>query len=733
MNMTAFRLGVDFGTSHTVAALLGPDGRVRPLLFDGSPLLVSAVYAGPAGTGLLTGVDALRAAVGDPAGLEPHPKRRIDDGTVWLGGRELRVVDLIAAVLSRVASEAQRVAGPDVPIEAVLTYPATWGTTRRGLLIDAADRAGFTDVRLVAEPVAAAASFNASAGRDLVVYDLGAGTFDVSVVRRSPGGFEVVASGGLLDVGGLDFDAAVVAHVRAQTSDVADAWRRLDRPETPADQHARHALWQAARALKEQLSRHSTGELYLPLVDRQIHVTREEFTAAAQPYLDRTVVYTKRLLAEAGVSAVELFLVGGSSRIPLAASLLHRALGVAPTICDHPELVVAEGALHAVPPSAPPLSVLPPSVPPPEPAQPSPGSKAVWPRLLVATGLVLAVVVTLAIVRPWQRPPATTTGNQPTPTGPASAARSARVGSLALVGHSGFVYGAAFSRDGVLATASGDRTVRLWDVAKRQPLGDPLSGHTDLVNAVAFNPGGTILASAGADGTVRLWDVPRREPLGTPLSHVNSRVMALAFSPDGRTLATVATGRDTKAGALLLWDVNTRRSLGDSLTAYPVGSSPLYAVAFSPDGRTLATGDNDNQLRLWDVASRRPLGEPLTGHTNPVYGVAFNHDGTIAATASADHTVRLWDVPGRRPLGAALTGHTGLVNAVAFNNDGSVLASASDDGTVRLWDVARRMPLNAPLAGHSGAVNTVAFNGEGTALASAGDDGTARLWDNAGR
>jgi WD40 repeat protein len=485
--------------------------------------------------------------------------------------------------------------------------------------------------------------------------------------------------------------------------------------------------------VKEQLSRHPTGDLYLPLVDRQMHVTREEFTAAAQPYLDRTVAYTKQLLAEAGVAAVDVFLVGGSSRIPLAATLLHRALGVAPTICDQPELVVAEGALHAVPPGPPPPSPPPPGVPPSGPVQPSPGGKPVRPRILVAAGLVLAVAVTLGIVRPWQQSPATTAGNQLSRTGPASATTSARAGSLPLVGHSGFVYSAAFSRDGVLATAGGDRTVRLWDVAKRQTLGDPLSGHTDLVNAVAFNPAGTILASAGADGTVRLWDVPRRQPLGAPLTHVNSRVMALAFSPDGTTLATVATGRDTEAGSLLLWDVDTRRTLGNSLTSYPIGSSPLYAVAFSPDGRVLATGDNDNKLRLWDVAGRRPLGEPLTGHTNPVYGVAFNHDGTMLATASADHTVRLWEVPGRRPLGAALTGHTDLVNAVAFNHDGSILASASDDGTVRLWDVARRTPLNAPLAGHRGAVNTVAFNREGTALVSAGDDGTARLWDNAGR
>jgi molecular chaperone DnaK (HSP70) len=117
-----FRLGVDFGTSNTVAVLAGPDDRVRPLVFDGSLLLASAVFAGP-GSGLLVGADAVRAAVGYPAGLELNPKRRIDDGTVWLGEREFPVAELIAAVLRRVDAEASRVAGRPVD-EVVLTHPA---------------------------------------------------------------------------------------------------------------------------------------------------------------------------------------------------------------------------------------------------------------------------------------------------------------------------------------------------------------------------------------------------------------------------------------------------------------------------------------------------------------------------------------------------------------------------------------------------------------------------------
>jgi molecular chaperone DnaK (HSP70) len=351
---------------------------VRPLLFDGSPLLASAVFAG-ADAQLLVGADALRAAVGYPAGLEPNPKRRIDDKTVWLGERELPVVDLLAAVLSRVAAEAARVAGADADLQVVLTHPAAWRRHRLATLAEAAAAAGLGPVAFVPEPVAAAAYFaqvldrRIAPERCIVVYDLGAGTFDVSVVRPSPSGFSVIAADGLPDVGGLDLDAAVVRHARTATGGAAEAWSRLDWPQQPADQQARLTLWHAARMVKEQLSRHSSSDLYLPLIDRQIHLTRDEFEKAAGPYLERTAALTRSVLTREGVPPEDIagvFLVGGSSRIPLAATLLHRALRIAPTVLDQPELVVAEGALHAEPAISTPRSALGAPVAPPAP-QPS--------------------------------------------------------------------------------------------------------------------------------------------------------------------------------------------------------------------------------------------------------------------------------------------------------------------------------------------------------------------------
>ena len=188
-------------------------------------------------------------------------------------------------------------------------------------------------------------------------------------------------------------------------------------------------------------------------------------------------------------------------------------------------------------------------------------------------------------------------------------------------------------------------------------------------------------------------------------------VTGVAFSPDGRLLAT-ASGD----GTARLWDPAT----GDSVRTLTGHDGSVTGVAFSPDGRLLATASGDRTARLWDPATGDSA-RTLTGHTHKVWTVAFSPDGWLLATVSADGTARLWD-PATGDTVLTLTGHTGTVTGVAFSPDGRLLATVSADGTARLWD---------PASGHSvrtltGTGQAVAFSPDGRLLATG-----ERLWDPA--
>jgi RNA polymerase sigma factor (sigma-70 family) len=288
-----------------------------------------------------------------------------------------------------------------------------------------------------------------------------------------------------------------------------------------------------------------------------------------------------------------------------------------------------------------------------------------------------------------------------------------------LTGHAGSVLAMAYSpRAGLFATASADKTVRLWDAATRKQVA-VLQGHTAEVVAVAISADGRVVASAGADKTVKLWDLAtRKERASLPHPDVATSV---AFTPDGNLLAT--GGKDN---ALRFWDVAS----GQIDRRLQVHQEPITAVAFSPDGKTLVEGSADRTVTVWVLERGERLSQ-TEAHAGAVTSLAVSPDGKTIASASADKTVKLLELATGKEL-ATLTGHAGAVLVVAFDPAGKRLATAGADKTVRIWDEATGKEL-ARLEGHSGEVTALAFGPHGQIVFTGSADKTVKVWDVSSR
>ncbi|MEH2347119.1 MAG: WD40 repeat domain-containing protein [Nostoc sp.] len=198
--------------------------------------------------------------------------------------------------------------------------------------------------------------------------------------------------------------------------------------------------------------------------------------------------------------------------------------------------------------------------------------------------------------------------------------------------------------------------------------------------------------------------------------HANA-VSAVSFSPDGKMLASGSDDNTVK-----LWDTSTGKEI-KTLTGH---TNSVCGVSFSPDGKMLASGSDDNTVKLWDTSTGKEI-KTLTGHTNSVCGVSFSPDGKMLASGSDDNTVKLWDISTGKEI-RTLTGHTSSVLGVSFSPDGKVLASGSDDNTVKLWDTSIGKEIKT-LTGHKNGVWDVSFSPDGKILASGSADNTVKLWD----
>jgi RNA polymerase sigma factor (sigma-70 family) len=286
----------------------------------------------------------------------------------------------------------------------------------------------------------------------------------------------------------------------------------------------------------------------------------------------------------------------------------------------------------------------------------------------------------------------------------------------ALQGHTGAVLGLASSPDGkMIATASADKSVKLWAVAAKKET-TTFQGHTGEVTAVAFSPNGKLLASGSVDNSVLVWDIATGKQLNALIGHTDA-VTAVAITPDGKLL--VSASKDQSAR---LWDIAT----GKEIRQFKGHKDTVTAVAISPDGRRLATAANDKTALVWDLATGKIL-STLTSHNAEVTAVAFSPDAKTLATAGADKLVVLHAAATGKEL-AKLKGHTAAVRTVAFSPDGKKLASAGAGKNLKIWDVSTRKEL-ATRKGHTGEINALAFSPDGKLLFTGSADKTVRLWD----
>jgi len=366
----SWAIGIDFGTSRSAGSMgeldprrLAPDrttGKapapimaptVSPLEIEGNRWIPSMVLRTPDGQ-LVVGAAADNLAGVHPDRLERTPKRSLGTAApLLLGGEPIDPRDAAAAVMRMIVAEGRLRQGSD-PVGCVVTHPVRWAGVRRAALAEAAKRAGLGEVQLVEEPVAAAihyASEHVELGAHVGVYDLGGGTFDTALLQRTDRGFEVVGvPGGDENIGGENFDHRLFRYFGSCLAEAdAELWDQMMTSDDRKWKRAALDLLVQARRAKEALSSYTSTQVFVPVADRDIVVNRSQFEAMIIDDIERTVDLMEDTVIDAGMKIDDLaaiFLVGGSSRVPLVSQMVTERFGSRVITRDEPKGVVALGA-----------------------------------------------------------------------------------------------------------------------------------------------------------------------------------------------------------------------------------------------------------------------------------------------------------------------------------------------------------------------------------------------------
>ncbi|WP_219414391.1 Hsp70 family protein [Pseudonocardia nigra] len=667
-----YYLGVDLGTTF-VAAAIANDSRVEMFtLGDRTVVTPAVVYLREDGA-LVSGDAAGRRAVTRPDRIGREFKRRLGDPTpVMLGGTPYTVTALLGSQLHDVLTRVTETEGAK-PDRVVLTHPANWGPFRRELFDEVPQIAGLTGAQTVTEPEAAAAHYAASRqladGEVIAVYDLGGGTFDATVLRKHPGGIEILGEPeGVERLGGIDFDEAILSFVNYSAG---GALSELDMGD-PQTAIAIARLRQDCVLAKEALSvdTETTIPVFLPHRHFDVRLTRSDFEEMIRAPIESTIGTLTRALRSAQVDPGRLsavLLVGGSSRIPLVSRMISEELG-RPTVVDaHPKYAVALGAATLAQAGA--------------PATDSGPAQAAWTPTPVATGPAPHGSDTgrTAPGRPEMPAPAPDSPHGPrVPAGQAAApgpppaalpggppdgspgggpersgsrvlaAAAAVVVLLALVGTGGYVALQQFGSGAAQVTVPPSATTPVATAPATvapEPTRAPVAASVPIPSigpTIPVNPtsGFVVVAPGGRQAYVANRTAGVVTVVDTAVNRVTATIPVpagppqfLSFSPDGRTIYVSIWNDARTIAAVGVIDTTTNAIVA----TIPVRTRPFLG-AVTHDGRQLYVPNHDSgSISVIDTSTHEVTSE-IQVAPNP-HWIEFTPDGTRAYMANHESNV----------------------------------------------------------------------------------------------